>query len=601
MKNDKRLGTLLGIFLVFGLLAAACSGDDPGDGPGQEPGQEPVSIFENQPSKAELAELFDTENGFPETLSNSWKIWGHHNALITQGLGADPTAIEYNGRLYLFASNDTILYDGDGAIANGGYNAGIQGVRSISSADMVNWTDHGVLNIAGPASTDPLIPVTPTIISPGTYAVASWAPSITMKRFNGVPKFFLYYANSGNGIGVITAPSPTGPWTSPLDKLLIDRNTPTCAAKPENAALIAGQVTTLFDPGVMVDSDGKGYIFFGGGDSIVGTATVTSGRRARLGDDMISLDGAPEVFFSPHLFEDSEIMKINGTYYYSYVLNSSAASPLFNAQIAYRTATDPMGEFSSPTGIMRAANNQLGSDDNNNHHCIFKFKDKYYIAYHASRVKYAMGANRNAGYYRSPHIDNVTINPNGSIATVTMTSAGVDQVGKLDPYVLNEAETIGIMGGIFTRADSDAGNGMVVTAIDTGDWVALYGVDFGAAGAKSFTARVRTPETPDYVGAIELRIDPTGAGDATSIANISTTNTARITGGEVIGRAYIKAKSGEEGEYGTVTINLEKTVTGVHDLVFVFYSSLGANPITAANLKASKHKDGFEFDQWQFK
>jgi arabinoxylan arabinofuranohydrolase len=316
---------------------------------------------------------------------------------------------------------------------------------------------------------------------------------------------------------------------------------------------------------------------------------------------MISLDGDPEVFLSPHLFEASDINKINGTYYFSYVLNSSATGGLYNTQIAYRTATDPMGEFGNPVGIMRAANTQLSSDDNNNHHCIFKFQDNYYIAYHASRVKYAMGANKNGGYYRSSHIDNITVNPTtGVISTVTMTSQGVEQVGNFDPYVQNEAETIGIMGGIFTRADAGASNGMVVTAIDSGDWVALYGVDFGSAGAKSFTAKVRTSETPGYVGAIELRLDPKKAGNATGINNITATNTARIEGGEVIGRLVIEALSGQEGKYTTVTIDLDKTVTGVHDLVFVFYTSSGANPITPANLKASKHKDSFEFDQWQF-
>jgi arabinoxylan arabinofuranohydrolase len=543
-----------------------------------------------QPSAEEIAALFDTttEDGFPETLSNSWKIWGHHNSLITQGFGADPTAIEYDGRLYVFASNDTILYDANDAITNGTYSGGIQGLRSISSGDMVNWIDHGVLNVAGPEFTDPLVPGGTPIIYPGTYAERSWAPSITMKEFNGVPKFFLYYANSGNGIGVITAPHPTGPWTSPLDKLLIDRNTPTCSTS---------EVTTLFDPGAMVDDDGKGYIFFGGGDN---DRNTQSARRARLGTDMISLDGDPEVFLVPALFEDSEITKINGVYYFSYVLNSGAPSGLYNTQIAYMTADDPMGTFSAPKGIMRGASTQLSSDDNNNHHCIFRFQDKYYIAYHASRVKYAMGANKNAGYYRSTHIDNVTVNPDGSIDTVTMTSVGVAQVGNLNPYVLNEAETIGIMGGIFTRADDGASNGMVVTAIDSGDWVALYGVDFGSTGAKSFTARVRTPVTPGYVGAIELRLDPTKTGNATGINNISTTRTSGIEGGEVIGRLVIEAVPGQEGKYAAVTINLDKTVTGIHDLVFVFYTSTGAKPITAANLKASKHKDGFEFDRWQF-
>jgi arabinoxylan arabinofuranohydrolase len=593
-KGEKSMKLKLTLLLVAAVavtgLLAACPDSDPKN---KEQPSGSVSVLEDQPTAAERAALFDTANGFPETLSNSWKIWGHHNALITQGFGADPTAIEYDGRLYIFASNDTVLFNESGAIANGTYSGGIQGIRSISSADMVNWTDHGVLNIAGPAFTDPLVPGGTPIISPGTYAERSWAPAIEMKEFDGVPKFFLYYANSGNGIGVINAPHPTGPWTSPLDKLLIDRNTPTCAASGDV------KVTTLFDPGVMVDDDGKGYIFFGGGDD---TRDTASGRRARLGDDMISLDGDPEVFMVPSLFEASDINKINGRYYFSYVLNNSAVSPLSNTQIAYMLALedDPMGDFDSPVGFMRAANAQLSSDDNNNHHAIFRFKDNYYIAYHASRVKYAMGANKNGGYYRSSHIDNITINPDGSISPVTMTSAGVEQVGNFDPYVQNEAETIGIMGGIFTRADDDASNGMVVTAIDSGDWVALYGVDFGSAGARSFTARVRTPDTPDYVGAIELRLDPTKTGEATGINNITTARTSGIEGGDVIGRLVIKAVPGQEGKYASVTIDLDQTVTGIHNLVFVFYTSSGAVPITPANLKASKHKDGFEFDSWQF-
>lgn len=54
-------------------------------------------------------------------------------------------------------------------------------------------------------------------------------------------------------------------------------------------------------------------------------------------------------------------------------------------------------------------------------------------------------------------------------------------MGKFDPYALNEAETIGIQGGVYTRPESGAGGGMLVTSIDSGDWLALYGVDFGAS------------------------------------------------------------------------------------------------------------------------
>jgi hypothetical protein len=111
--------------------------------------------------------------------------------------------------------------------------------------------------------------------------------------------------------------------------------------------------------------------------------------------------------------------------------------------------------------------------------------------------------------------------------------------------------------------------------------------------------RVRTPETPaDYVGAIELRLDPTGAGETSDTGNLTPSNTARITGGTVIGRVNIKAKPGEEGKYAVTTIDFDTPVTGVHDLVFVFYSSLGVHPETI--VPDSRHKNSFELDEWQF-
>jgi arabinoxylan arabinofuranohydrolase len=300
---------------------------------------------------------------------------------------------------------------------------------------------------------------------------------------------------------------------------------------------------------------------------------------------MISLDGDPETWSVPNLFEDNEIIKINGKYYYSFCSRDSV--------IAYMTSDEPFGTYSASRDIMQPPNRQLSTPDQNNHHCIFQFKGDTYIAYHASKVSQAMGLSTR---YRSTFIDRAPINASGGISTITMSRLGVPPKGQLNPYVLNEAETIGIMGGIYTRAVSGAGNGMVVTSIDTGDWIALYGVDFGAVGAKKFTARARIPDTPaDYVGAIELRLDPTGDGVTTNNGNLNAANTARIKDGEVIGHVKIV---GNSGEYATVTVDLYKTVTGVHNLVFVFYSSLGVHPETVN--PDSRHKNGFEFDQWQF-
>ena len=533
-----------------------------------------------------IAALFDTNNGFPAELSNSWKIWGHHNALYTQGFGADPTVMVYDDRVYLFASNDSLLFDVDGNVVQLAYGPGIQGLRAVSSADMVNWTDHGVINVGGTESTNPLFPTNQPLAS---FPTVSWAPSAAWKMIGGKPQFFVYYANSGNGIGVITADSPAGPWRSPLNKLLIDRSTPNCS-----------NVIWLFDPGVFIDDDGSAFLFFGGGTQGAPSMDNTGqARRVRLNDDMVSIAGVPQTWHVPYLFEAQEMTKINGKYYFSYTVNWNAGWNRFglkSAEIAYMTGEQgPMGEFSDPCGLMPFAGTQLASADENNHHCIFQFRGNTYIAYHTSKVAEAMGV---AGFhYRSPCIDKVTVNPDGTLNPVTMTRKGVEQQGYLNPYIRNEAETIGIMGGVYTRPESGASNGMVVTSIDSGDWLGVYGVDFGNAGARQFTARVRMPETADY-GAIELRLDPEGAGVTGDNGNLNGANTARIKGGKIIGRIWIKAEKGHEGEYATVTAVLDTTVTGVHDLVFVFYSSLGVNPETVN--PDSRHKNGFEFDTWQF-
>jgi arabinoxylan arabinofuranohydrolase len=543
-----------------------------------------VSLIEDQPSATELAALFD--DNLPAELSNSWKIWGHKNPLFTGAFGADPNILIYEGRLYIYMSNDTLEYDANGSLhGTPSYAAGIQGIRIVSSSDLANWTDHGAVNIVGPANTNPLVESWPQVAEMPNVR-ASWAPTATWKEINGRPRFFLYWANSGNGIGVVTSnSSPAGPWASPLDKLLIDRDTPTCAS-----------VEYLFDPSVFIDDDGQAYLFFGGGGPSVKDTHMA--RRVKLGSNMISLAADPEEWDVPYLFEASDMKKLGDTYYFSYSVNTSLAA---GGSIAYIKSTEgPLTGFNdTPSIFLPTASTQLGSTDSNVHHAMFEFKGKTYITYHTQKAGEAMGVSR----MRTASIDYMPISDDGAIPSVTMTRKGVEQVEYLNPYVPNEAETIGIQGGVYTRPLTAASNRTLVTSIDTGDWLALYGVDFGGTGATKFTARVRMPaittETPaDYAGAIEIRLDPQGAGVTADNGNLTPTSTARITGGEVVGRVYIKAKSGEANKFTTVTVDLYEKVTGVHNLVFVFYSSRGVHPETT--VPDSRHKNCFEFDQWQF-
>jgi arabinoxylan arabinofuranohydrolase len=217
-----------------------------------------------------------------------------------------------------------------------------------------------------------------------------------------------------------------------------------------------------------------------------------------------------------------------------------------------------------------------GTSGSNNHHSIFEFKGQWYIAYHTQTLEKAMkaagtmptqlphpttGVLQADSRYRNPHIDEVTINADGSIALINGTMTGVNQAAYLDPYQAVQAETYGVMAGINITADAAAESGMAVTDIHSGDWLALYGVDFGGAGAKKFSCRVKAPEAG--LAAIQIRLD--------------------APDGIAVGYASIKLAEGETGgAYSSLTVDLPQPLTGVHDLVFLFYG------------------EDWEFDLWQF-
>lgn len=105
------------------------------------------------------------------------------------------------------------------------------------------------------------------------------------------------------------------------------------------------------------------------------------------------------------------------------------------------------------------------------------------------------------GYRRNLALEVLDFNEDGTIVEVVYTADGVPQVGRLDPYVRVEGETMNAELGIETEPCSDGG--MNVTDIDAGDWIRVRGVDFGASGARSFGARVASASAG---GTIEVRL-----------------------------------------------------------------------------------------------
>ncbi|CAM4224138.1 beta-xylosidase [Paenibacillus endophyticus] len=417
------------------------------------------------------------------------KVPGYANPLMDHKLGADPFAMTYNGRVYVYMSSDDYEYDGNGNIKDNSF-SNLNRVFVISSDDMVNWTDHGAIPVAGSAGI-------------AKWASFSWAPAAAHKQIDGKDKFFLYFANGAGGIGVLTADSPIGPWTDPIGKALITGNTPGVPG-----------VVWLFDPAVLVDDDGKGYLYFGGGipggnnPSQDQVANPKTGRVIQLGDDMVSTLGEAQLIDAPFLFEDSGIHKYNGKYYYSYCSNFAGTHPEGTpppGEIAYMVSDNPMGPFTYVAPILKNPFEFFGVGGNN-HHAIFEFKDQWYIVYHAQTVSKALHGDGKG--YRSPHINKVTLYENGLIRDIKGDMEGVGQIASLDPYKRTEAETIAWHAGILTEKSNSPGgqvesNNLHVTDIHNGDWLAVASADFGDNGAVSFEANVEAA----LGGTIEIRLD----------------------------------------------------------------------------------------------
>jgi len=401
-------------------------------------------------------------NGIPVTLQASYKKAGENNPLYTQRFGADPGVMEYDGRLYVYMTDDIVEYDGSGKVRENSYSQ-IRTINCISSDDLVNWTDHGKIPVAGPRGI-------------AKWAVNSWAPCAAHKTIDGQEKFFLYFCNGGNGIGVLTADSPVGPWRDERGSLLITRSVKNCA-----------DVTWLFDPAVMVDEDGTGYLAFGGGIPEGKQSDPGTARIVRLADNMISLDGDPVRVDAPWLFEDSGINRIGDKYVYSYCSNFQTGGnslSLTDGAIQYMISDNPLGPYTY-VGELFPNEGRFFGMYGNNHHSIASLNGEWYLFYHNRPVEKAMGI---TGNYRSPQIDRITLGSSGMPQQVKGTMKGVEQLKPLDPFKTVSAATMSRQAGITV----DGVNGMSWIHGEAGSWLQISGVDFGS-GASTLKITAMAP------------------------------------------------------------------------------------------------------------
>lgn len=438
-----------------------------------------------------------------QTLAKEFKSTSEGNPISGSVFCADPTALEYNGRLYVYGSNDHQQFIANGKKGDNGY-GDIKSFVIFSTDDMVNWTFHGTIDVAKICS------------KWGGNFYRSWAPSVTWRHNEETDKdeFFLYFANWAVNVGVLTADSPLGPWKSPLSNAMISGNTP--GVNP---------CSWCFDPGVVIDENGTGWISFGGGDpNNKGTNFMPyNAGFAKLNSDMISVDGSAIKLPAPYQFEASELNVIGGKYVYTYCSNWASRAETAGEWEAYKAEHGlSMSAPETCTMCYMVSDNLMDPDSwvykgvygphpgtsPNNHSHLQKFKGTYYHIYHNGALLEAMkrenAVDGSAGTYRSISVNKATVNESTqTINKVTLNLEGVEAIGTLNPYKEQQAETMATCGGIeyedFTNVKkngrisnlgNDASANMQVKMAE-GAWIQLRKVDFGETGAEKFTVRAK--------------------------------------------------------------------------------------------------------------
>lgn len=351
---------------------------------------------------------------------------------------ADPAPVVINDTVFLYTTHDE-----DGA-------RGFEMLDWLlyTSTDMVNWTDHGAV-----ASLKNF-----TWIDKENGA---WAQQVIER--NG--KYYMYCPIHGNGIGVLVADSPYGPFVDPIGKALVWQK----------------EHWDDIDPTVFIDDDGQAWMYWGNPNLYY----------VRLNEDMISTSG--EIVKEPtkpaNYQEGPWVWKRGRHYYLAY------ASTCCPEGLGYAMSDSPTGPWVYKGMIMDATQRTRG-----NHPGVIDYKGKSYVF----GLSYDLIKMHTPEFMeqRSSMVSEMTYNLDGTIQTVPYwKESGVTQIETLDPFRRTEAETIGWSVGVKTDRSDKAG--MYVTQIHNNDYIIVRGVDF-RQGAASFEI---SAASASQGGKIEIRMD----------------------------------------------------------------------------------------------
>lgn len=281
---------------------------------------------------------------------------------------------------------------------------------------------------------------------------------------------------------------------------------------------------TFIDPGVLVDDDGRVYIYCG----------YQGSYMCELKDNMYEavpgsykLDIIPTA--EPHrFFEACSPRKINGTYYLIY-------SPQRGSCLDYATSDSATGPFTYRGTII---DNGIDFPGGNDHGSVCCVNGQWYIFYHRMTNGTIMS--------RRGCVERIEILPDGTIPQVEMTSLGFEE--SLNPYDFTQADTACVLKGgcyitetsVFERPIVNVTDGCVM------GWKYFdFGEDFAS---KTMQIRLKLRGTGSR-GRVHVRLDSEDGEELGTVdfAEDSGTAGARIKAATGRHAVFLVAESGYEG------------------------------------------------------
>lgn len=281
---------------------------------------------------------------------------------------------------------------------------------------------------------------------------------------------------------------------------------------------------TFIDPGVLVDDDGRVYIYCG----------YQGSYMCELKDNMYEavpgsykLDIIPTA--EPHrFFEACSPRKINGTYYLIY-------SPQRGSCLDYATSDSPTGPFTYRGTII---DNGIDFPGGNDHGSVCCVNGQWYIFYHRMTNGTIMS--------RRGCVERIEILPDGTIPQVEMTSLGFEE--SLNPYDFTQADTACVLKGgcyitetsVFERPIVNVTDGCVM------GWKYFdFGEDFAS---KTMQIRLKLRGTGSR-GRVHVRLDSEDGEELGTVDFAEDSGTAGTRIKAATGRhaVFLVAESGYEG------------------------------------------------------